>query len=301
MAAKIKTDKTNKKPAETVVAKSEDGSIQITFTIPFSKIKSARSKAAEELGAQIEVPGFRKGKAPLEKLLAHIPQRDLLEKTLMSVLPKLISEAVKKNDLKLAIYPKYELVKAEEGKDWQVRAVTAEIPEFELGDYKKAVNGAIRSKSLWTPGQNKKDEKEAPQKEEKQQMVIKTLIETVKVKIPKVLIDEEVNTRLSRLLERIEKLGLTLDSYLASIGKTSQTLRSDYEKQSEETIALDLILTKVADDMNIKISEKQIEAALGVSKVDPNMTKEVDTPERRKLIEAVLRKRAALESLSSLT
>jgi hypothetical protein len=36
------------------------------------------------------------------------------------------------------------------------------------------------------------------------------------------LIDEEVNSRLSKLLERIEKLGLTLESYLSSIGKTAQ-------------------------------------------------------------------------------
>jgi len=45
------------------------------------------------------------------------------------------------------------------------------------------------------------------------------LLRNIKIEIPKLLIEEEVNTRLSQLLERIEKLGLDLEKYLQTIGK----------------------------------------------------------------------------------
>src|SRR5258706_424878 len=82
---------------------------------------------------------------------------------------------------------------------------------------------------------------------EKEQIVLKTLIDNIKVSIPKLLIDDEVNHRLSDLLARIEKLGLNLDSYLASVGKTPQSLREEYERQVKDGVSLELILNKIAD------------------------------------------------------
>ena len=59
------TKSTNKASSDAVLAKSADGTIQITFTIPWKEILQNRTKAAEELGKNLDIPGFRKGKAPL--------------------------------------------------------------------------------------------------------------------------------------------------------------------------------------------------------------------------------------------
>lgn len=282
------------KTKEFVMAKSDDGTIQITFTIPFSQIKKAKEAVASEIGKDIQVSGFRKGKAPLDKVISQIPENTLIEKTLGKILPKLLAEAINKHKIRPAIYPKFELVKAVEGEDWQVRAVTCELPEINLGDYQKTIAGALRAKPIWTPDFAKAT------KEKKEQEIIKILLETIKITVPKLLIDEEVNHRLSNLLARLEKLGLTLESYLPLIGKTAETLRAEYEKQAKDVLVLDLILNKIAEKEKIEVSEKQIQETIKASAADPKLAERLDTPEQRRLIESILKRRAALDSLSAL-
>ena len=287
------------------VARSSDGTIQITFNIPWDVIKEARSEAITELGKDIEVPGFRKGKAPENKVQEQIPQNTLLEKTLSIILPKTFTDTIVKEKIKPAIYPKFEVLKAEDENDWQVRAVTAEIPEIELGDYRKLISQAGNSKKIWTPrgSRGELSDKEKPKedsREEKEQEVIRLLLENIKLDIPKILIEEEVNSRLSRLLERIEKLGLTLESYLASINKNGQSLRSEYELQAKQSLTLDLILSKIAEEEKIQITSSQIEATLKATASDPNIKTEPASSEQKRIIESILKRRKALEILAQL-
>ena len=296
MAAK----KQKPKKVSSSIAKSNDGKIQLTFSIPFNQIKEAKEKVASEIGKDIQVPGFRKGNAPLDKVISQIPQNTLVEKTLGKILPKLIAEAIKENKIKPAVYPRFELVKATEGEDWQIRATTCELPQINLGNYKKTIVGAARAKTIWTPDKDKQEKKKELTREEKEQEIIKTLLETIKIDIPKLLIDEEVNHRLSGLLGRIEKLGLSLESYLSSIGKTPETLRQEYETQAKEVIKLNFILNKIADEEKIKIEENQIKETLKVSAGDPKLAERLDTPEQRRIIESVLRRKGALDALTAL-
>lgn len=255
-----------------IVAKESDGNIQITFTIPFSEIKKAESETIVEIAKDIEIPGFRKGKAPLDQVREKISQNTLVEHSLTHILPKALAEAIKEHSLKIAIYPKYELLSAKNDEDWQIRAVTCELPEINLGDYKTNIKKMPRDK--------------------KQEAVIKYLLGSIKLNIPKILIDEEVNSRLSNLLSRIEKLGLALESYLTSIGKTSESLRIEYEAQAKEAIALDLILSKIVESENISVSEKEIEEAMKVADAKS---------ENKTTINSVIKKRKALEFLINLT
>jgi FKBP-type peptidyl-prolyl cis-trans isomerase (trigger factor) len=292
----VKTGKIKSEKVSSTIARSDDGTVQITFTIPYKTIESQREKVALEMGKDITVPGFRKGNAPLAKLIDHIPDNSLLEKTLSGILPNLIGEVVDKNKLKPVIYPRFELIKANEGEDWEVRATTAEIPEFTLGNYEKVVKDNARPKTVWTPG---KDSKQPPIKEEKEQKVITALVENIKVTIPKILIDDEVNARLSKLLERLEKLGLTLENYIASINKTAETLRSEYEKQAKTSLALDLILSKISAEEKITVSDEELNQAINAGSADGNLAEQLKNPERRRMVEEILKKRKTLEKLTS--
>ena len=95
-------------------------------------------------------------------------------------------------------------------------------------------------------------------------------------------------------------MGLSLESYLASINKTGETLRLEYEKQASDAISVDLILSEVAQKENLSIEAKDVEAALNAAQADPKLSKELDTPERRRFIEAILRRRKALDYLTAL-
>lgn len=274
-------------------ARNDNGNVQITFTIPYDQITAARAKVVEELAKEATVPGFRKGKAPTSQVEKAAAPEKLIEKTLAKILPQALGEAITEYKIKPAIYPKFELIKAEDNADWQVRALTCEIPQFEVGDYKKLITDNLK-KVIITPQTKEKTH------EEKEESVIKLLIETTKINIPEILLEEEVNSRLSRLLERIEKLGLNLDNYLASVGKTPQSLREEYLVQAKNTIALELILQKIAELEAIKIDEKQIDEVIKVSEADTKTADRLNTPEQRLFIASILRKKAALESLTAL-
>lgn len=288
-----------------VIGKEDNGNIQITFTIPFSVIKSAEDETIKEFAKDTEIPGFRKGMAPLDKVKAKIPQANLIEHSLSHILPKALADAVTESKLQIAIYPKFELISAKEGEAWQIRGITCELPKFELGDYKKAVTGELAKTSIIVPGKDNVDSTAGGQvaREKKEQSVIKAILENIKIEIPQILIEEEADSRLSNLLGRLEKLGLALENYLASIGKKAEDLRADYAKQAKEAIALDLILTKIAETENLKIDQKEVDAALNMSQVDTkqNDHNPSEIESRKRLMESILRRRAALDFLINLS
>lgn len=296
--------KSDSKKVNYTLARTDDGTIQINFLVPYTLVDEKRELALKEIGKELTVPGFRKGKAPLTKVAEHVNQDTVIQKTLGQILPEEVGRVIREEKLRPAIYPKFELTKALDNEPWEIRATTCELPEVKLGDYKKKIRDVAKSGSIWTP--EKGDPKNAPQekpeeKAQNEQKIIQALLEAVDVRIPKLLIDEEVNAKLSQLLDRIEKLGLNLDSYLASIGKNPQTIRSEYEAQAKSTIALDLILTEIAKEEKITVSDKEIDTALEASKVDSDMSKKAENPDQKRIITSILTRRKALESVLSLS
>jgi len=294
-----KTKKENTQQTKSVMAKSDDGTIQVTFTLPWAEVASAREAAVQQEAQKINVPGFRPGKAPLAKVMERIPVATLIEKTITHFYPQILKSIVEEHKVKPATYPRIEVIKVEEEVDWEIKATTCELPKIELGNYRGEILGLSKSKAIWTPG--KPDEKDhQPSREEKEQEILKTLLEKIKIIIPKVLIEEEVNSRLSQLLERIEKLGLKLESYLTSVGKTPEKLREEYEIQAKNAIAIELILGEIGNQENINVSESQIEETIKAASADPELAKRFNTPEQKAVVKNILVRRAVLDSLVAL-
>lgn len=287
------------KPQTISLAREADGTIQLTFTIIKAEIEKKMAEVAAAMGQTIEVPGFRKGKAPLKRVLNHIPREQLIERSLRDILPKYFSDAIEKHKLKPAMYPKFELVSAEEGKDWQVRAITCEVPEIELNDYKKEVRGTLAAKNIWSPKKGDQD-KRALTVEEKEQLTLKTLLEKIKVIIPHVLIEEEVDAKLASLLSRLETLGLSLESYLASIKKNPQMLRDEYIAQAKENLQLELILNAIAQKEKVEIPDQEVDELIKAAQGDPNFGKSLDEAQQKSTVRSILRKRKVLSMLSDL-
>lgn len=261
------------------MAKTDDGGLSITFSIPKVVIDEEQNHALEAIAPTVTVQGFRKGKAPLDKVKAQVSEEKILQRALEHILPHAFSDFVSENKIIPAMYPKFEIVKAGDNEVWEITAQTCEIPKFDLGDYKEISRKAVASISL---------KKEEPTLEMKQQKVIEALLESIKITLPKVLTSEEVNIRLAQLLERIEKLGLNLDSYLASVGKNPDVLRKEYEAQATQAISIELILNSIAMEEKINIAKKDIDEALVASGNDES---------QKHFVESVLKRRAVLDQL----
>ena len=267
--------------ANKTIEKLEDGSVKITFNIPWKTVEKERLHAAEHMASEVNVPGFRKGKAPIEKVIEKISEEKLIEHTLSHILPEMFTKVIKDEKLRPALYPKYNLVKAKPNEDWEVVATTCEVPEVEVKGYTEKIKTIKFDKKA----------KEAPTTEEKENKVIEKLIESYEFSIPKMLIDEEVQSRLASLLERLERLGLSLENYLLSIKKSADELRNEYATQAEKAIKLDLILQYISVEEKIAIKDAEVETYMKTASM---------SPEQKETVMLFLRKRKALENLVQL-
>jgi len=289
-----------KKPtSSSTLAISQDGNIQITINIPWEKVKTVREEVLDKLASEVDIPGFRKGNAPKEIARSKISSEKLTQETLVALLSQAYRQALEQHKIQPILNPRFELLKIKENEDWQVRAVTCEYPHVELGDYKKEIFSQTKVKNIWVPSKNKSQSPQEPKtqtQEEKEQEVLKILLQTAKVDVPQILIEEEVNHRLSNLIAQIEKLGLRLEQYLSSIGKTAEELRKDYTSQSQESLKLELILGEIAKKEGIDVEDKEIEQAL--NQLKPEDRQSVNE-QQKLLIKSVLIKRKTLDRLVS--
>ncbi len=278
--------------------KLPDGTIEVTINIPWKRVLGAYQKKLEQLAKVVDVKGFRKGKAPIKMVEKQLNKATVYQEILKEIIPDLYLEAVKEHKIKPIVNPQISVVSLEEKKDWQIKAVTCEIPEIKLGKYKEEIKKTLSSDKIWVPGKDK--EKQTQESETKKlDKIFKTLIESIKFEVPEILIQEEANKMLSKLIDQTNQLGLTLEQYLASSGKTADQVKKEYQNQAEQTIKLELILSKIADEEKVKVTDDQVEKM--IKSIPEKETQESFKNEAQKAyIRQILRKRQVIDNLSKL-
>jgi len=252
---------------KSVLARQDDGTIQLIIPIPWEDVQKTRSGIIDETVATAELPGFRKGKAPRDVVEKSIDEARIRDEVLKKLLPQAYVAAVQEHSLKPIMNPKIQVQKIEDGKDWEFIAQTVEMPEIDLGNYKEAVQKVTSKSKIVIPGK----EKQEPNFDE----IMKAIMESIKMTIPGLLVEQEVDRQLSNTLDEIKKLGLSLDQYLASTNRTAEAMREDYRKKAENDIKMEFALQKIADAEKISVEEKEIEEAIQKAK---------DEPERKNLV-----------------
>jgi FKBP-type peptidyl-prolyl cis-trans isomerase (trigger factor) len=278
--------------------KQTDGTLELTITVPKKRVTEAYQKALARLAKEAELKGFRKGKAPLKKVEEKLGKTKIYEEVLKTLIPEVYVEAVKEQKIKPIINPQISVVSLEENKDWQIKATTCELPEVKLGPYKAAVKKDLASEKIWVPGKDQ-EEKPAEQESARLNKIFQTLLKTISLQLPNLLIEEEINRMLSRLIDQTGRLGLTVEQYLASIGKTSEQIRQEYHQQAEEALKLELILSAIADEEKIKVTEAEVQKMVDAAP-DAASKKAMDAPAQRAYLYQLLRKRKVIDKLSQL-
>ena len=296
MAAKSKnTNQATEAAKKSVLAQTEDKTIQLTLTIPNTLVQTKKEEALVSLAEKLNIPGFRKGKAPRELTEKRINKQDLYNEMPSHLLPEVYAEAVEEHQLRPVLAPRFEILSISEGNDWTVRAITCELPAVEVGDYKSFVKGYLQTAKIWTPSKDGEQDKKEPSLEEKEQKILEAIIKNTKSQIPNVLIEEEVNHKLSRLLDQTQKLGLTVEQYLASTGKTIEGLRAELTQQAREAIMLELALNKIADEEKISVDETEINQIIRASGSEEQAQNA--TPQQKAMIANVIKRRKAIDRL----
>lgn len=288
--------------AKTILARQPDGTIQLTITIDKDLIQKSFGEFLAEAIKKVELPGFRKGKAPKKLAEEKIDKNKIYELIIQELVPEAYLEAVKENQLKPIISPKIELLKAKENEDWEIRATTAEAPKIELRDYRKIISQALAPAKLWTPEKGDKadsEKKTEATQEEKIQKTIEILLKNFSFSLPQVIVEDELNRSLTNLLNQVNSLGMTVEQYLQSSGKTSSQLREEYQAKIEGELRLLFILSEIANREEIKISDQEIES-LAKASGDEKLSRQLSDPLQKEYLKGILARRKALETLASL-
>jgi len=251
----------------------DKNTFELTITIPSSTIKSKYQEELNEVAKTVDLAGFRKGKAPLNLVEEKLSKDAIYQKALEKALPEAYSNAVKKHNLSPIIEPRISLVSAKEDKDWVFKATSCILPEIIIPNYQAEIKKINAKGKIWTPG--KDSEKPTPEQEEKEkqerlQLILQKILEITKLEIPKLLVDSEVNKKLSSLVDQVQKAGMTIDQYLESKKITIEKLKESYQKEVEESIKIELLLEKIADQEKIQVEDKEIEKILAGAKEQKN-------------------------------
>ena len=237
--------------------------VELEIDIPWKEIETTYDEFLNSLVKDAEIQGFRKGKAPKNLVEEKIDKNKLYEEVIRKIVPKAYAEAVKEHALQPVISPKIEILKAKTGEDWQIKATIALKPKINLKNYKAKIEEARKSKvKLWTPGQDKEKKDEKLTMDE----IVKTLLEEIEVELSDELVKNETNRLLSDLIDQTRQVGLTVEQYLISKGKTNEQLRAEYAISAKNNLSLEFALMEIADVEKITVAKEDIEKL--ISKVE---------------------------------
>lgn len=276
----------------------EGSTVKLTITIPQKRVAEIREQVLKTALAQVEVPGFRKGKAPKKLAEEKLDKKKLVEQAAAKLVPEAYQEAIQKENIKPIVNPQIKLLSALEDKDWQIEVLTCEAPEIKLEEYKEEIKKVNAAGKIWTPGtaETRKKKGDTESKEERLQKILNALLSR-EAAVPALLIENELNRRLSTLINKTEKLGMTLEQYLTSTNQTAESLRENYKKSGEEFWKLELILNKIADEEKISVDQAEIDKVINQTKNE----KEKKALENQKYFLAqVLRRQKTLDFLLGL-
>ncbi len=277
---------------------------EIILSIPKDDIGKEHDVAFANLQKELSVEGFRKGKVPKTIAEKHLAKELIYQELLKSLLSRIYDEIVKKESLQPIVSPKIDLTKAKEGEDWEIKITIAEKPIVELGIYKEAIKKLKteeKKDSIWVPGKGvEKKSPSAEASEAKQKhlnLVLATLLKEVKFELSDLVIIEELDRRLTQLVDDVRKIGLTVESYLKSKKLTIEELKKRYTQEIEDTYKLEFALMEIADKENIKVEKEEIDKLLaGIT----NEGERKNAEQNAYYYASVLRKQKTLDYLLAL-
>lgn len=119
-----------------VSVEKEKNVVTLEVTVEAEKFVNAVNQAAKTIAKKVNVPGFRKGKAPRRMVEQHVGKESLYDEALDHLIGPAYAEAVNESGIDPVDRPNVDLVQIEEGKDLIFKAKVMVKPDVELGEYK---------------------------------------------------------------------------------------------------------------------------------------------------------------------
>ena len=110
--------------------------VKLEITVDATRFDEAIKKVYFKSAKYFNIPGFRKGKAPMQIVEKYYGKEIFYEDAFNEVAEEALEEAIKENKLEVVSRPDIDVTQIEKGKDLIFTAVMQTKPEAELGKYK---------------------------------------------------------------------------------------------------------------------------------------------------------------------
>ena len=119
------------------VKKLPHSEVEVEGELPAEIFETYFDRAVKKLGENLEVPGFRKGKAPESILLAQLGEGKILEEMAELALAEHYPKIIEENKIDAISRPEVAITKLARKNPLGFKIKTAVLPEVKLPDYKK--------------------------------------------------------------------------------------------------------------------------------------------------------------------
>jgi trigger factor len=122
----------------TKITELPDSRVRLEAEVPSAEIESSLQRAATQLGRELRIPGFRKGKVPPAMVIQRVGREAVLEQAVRDSLPVWYEEAILASDIKSVGDPKLEVGDLPSaGQPLSFSIEIAVTPKARLGKYKE--------------------------------------------------------------------------------------------------------------------------------------------------------------------
>lgn len=97
-------------------------------------------------------------------------------------------------------------------------------------------------------------------KEKKRIQIMEKIAESITVKLPKILIEGELDRMIFRFRQDIEQMGMKATDYLTTIKKTEEDFRKEWATDAEKRVKIQIALGKIAKAEKLEVPKDELNA-----------------------------------------
>lgn len=120
----------------TTIEKQDNNIVKVDIEVPAKDATIYYNNAAKKLAQYVNIPGFRKGKAPRNIVEQNIGEDRIKNEALETALPKIFADVIRENDFDVVAQPYVESYNYNLGENLKITAKIELRPEVTLGEYK---------------------------------------------------------------------------------------------------------------------------------------------------------------------
>ncbi|OHB18864.1 MAG: hypothetical protein A2854_03365 [Parcubacteria group bacterium RIFCSPHIGHO2_01_FULL_56_18] len=113
---------------------------------------------------------------------------------------------------------------------------------------------------------NIKSEKELHELEKRRAGMLDEIVKEAKISYPALLLNYELDDMEARMQDDIQRMGLTMEKYLAETKKTKEEIRESWKEAADNRAKMRLVLSQIAQEEKIDVDPERFEKELAHAK-----------------------------------